>query len=182
MTAIGSPRGRGTNGTLGDVLEGRIPDGREVCDAKIEALTAIRKKTYVPPTKETGPDAPSREVAPPGQGPTLQLKASYRQIVRTHLVPRIGARRLDDLDAADLNRLYGDLASFGRKDGSGLSDKTVRNVHIVIRKALGDALRWGQLACATSPTLADPPESLPGSIEMKSWSRERTCSLPRRCR
>ncbi len=84
-------------------------------------------------------------------------KASYRQIVRTHIVPRIGARRLDDLDAADLNRLYGDLASFGRKDGSGLSDKTVRNVHIVIRKALGDALRWGQLTRNVA-TLADPPK------------------------
>jgi hypothetical protein len=31
----------------------------------------------------------------------------------------------------------------GRRDGKGLAPKTVRNIHVLLRRALKDAARWG---------------------------------------
>ena len=57
----------------------------------------------------------------------------------------------------DLNDLYRSLLREGRRDGrGGLSPRTVRYAHAILRKALSDAVRLGYLE--TNPTLAaDPP-------------------------
>jgi integrase len=61
---------------------------------------------------------------------------SYRRAVTKHLVPELGAVKLQRLDSAMIERLSGSLAQ------RGLSAKTRRNVHGVLSKALADALRW----------------------------------------
>jgi integrase len=70
---------------------------------------------------------------------------------------RIGDVPLRDLGAPQLNALYADLLTSGRKDGSGgLAPRTVRYCHTVLHRALRDAVRWGLLA--RNPTeFADPP-------------------------
>lgn len=52
--------------------------------------------------------------------------------------------------------MYRDLERAGRRDGTGLAPKTVRIVHMVIGKALADAVERGHLACNVAD-LADPP-------------------------
>lgn len=57
-------------------------------------------------------------------------------------MPKIGGLRLEELNAAHLNRLYGELLSQGRFRGEGGSSPTsVRRVHAILRKALADAVR-----------------------------------------
>jgi hypothetical protein len=58
---------------------------------------------------------------------------------------------------AHLNRLYADLAEHGRRDGrGGLKPKSVRHVHVLLHKALSDAVRWGLVARNVADA-ADPP-------------------------
>lgn len=58
----------------------------------------------------------------------------------THLVPRFGHRRLDQIDTASVQRLRADLAK-KRK-----SPKTVENILSVLRKLLKVAIEWDELA------------------------------------
>ena len=67
-------------------------------------------------------------------------RRQYHAIVRTHLVPAIGQRRLQDLTPADVRRL---LRSRRRM---GLSAKTANHCRVVLGTALRDAMRDGALA------------------------------------
>ena len=72
--------------------------------------------------------------------------ATYEQMIRSYVVPRIGDVALGKVDGAMLNSLYADLLAEGRTGASGrsggLSAKCVRNVHGVLHRAFRDAVRW----------------------------------------
>lgn len=100
--------------------------------------------------------------------------ASYAGELARHVVPSLGSTRLQDLRPNHLNRLYAQLLRDGRKDGQGgLSPRTVRYVHTVIRKGLSDALRWGLLE-RNPADLADPPrrDTERQRRMMRTWSSE----------
>src|SRR5215203_3229412 len=63
---------------------------------------------------------------------------SYRMAVG-RIKSRVGAVALQSLTPLDIENLYKELLSTGRAGGLPLSPKTVRNTHIVLRKALADA-------------------------------------------
>lgn len=70
------------------------------------------------------------------------------------------------------NRFYADLLRRGRIDGAGgLSAKTVRYVHSILRKALADAVRWNT-AQRNVADLADPPKLTGQHREMRTWTAE----------
>jgi integrase len=93
----------------------------------------------------------------------------YARMVTAYVVPAIGATRLQSLTPAKLNAFYADLLAGGRRSrpGTGLAPKTVRHVHTMLHKALGDAVRWGKLT-RNIADLADPPR--PATPEMRVWS------------
>lgn len=68
-------------------------------------------------------------------------RSSYEGIIKNHLVPYIGNINLIDLKKADIEKMYNELLLNGRKDNTkgGLSVKTVRNIHLVLHKALQEA-------------------------------------------
>lgn len=80
---------------------------------------------------------------------------SYRSITVNHLVPRLGAIVLGELDASAIDAMSGALA------GAGLSAKTRSNVDNVLSRALADAVRWkllarSPIASAKSPRTVRP--------------------------
>lgn len=88
----------------------------------------------------------------------------YSDIVMAHIVPGLGAHKLQDLTPAAVNAFY------AAKLEAGLAAKTVRNIHAVLRKGLSDAVRWGQVNRNVAE-LADPPRvRQSGDAEMKTWS------------
>src|SRR5207249_3211057 len=95
--------------------------------------------------------------------------SQHRHLITGHVLPTLGGTYLASLSPTQLNKLYGQLLTSGRKTGGGLSPATVHAVHVTIRKALGDAVRWGRLA-RNAATLADPPQ--PARPEMRTWSAE----------
>jgi len=95
----------------------------------------------------------------------------YRNELERNLLPQIGDLPLQQLNAVHLNRLYGRLLSSGRKDGrGGLSTRSVRYLHTIIRKALADGLRWGRVERNVAD-MADPPRQA-GQPQVHTWSPE----------
>jgi integrase len=99
--------------------------------------------------------------------------ASYSRIVRLHIVPRLGAVKLQALDPMMLNEFYGALLREGRVDRPGpLSVRSVRYVHAVLHRALRDAMRW-QLLTRNVTEAADPPkQNTVMRPLMRTWSAE----------
>jgi integrase len=58
-------------------------------------------------------------------------------LCRVHLVPGLGKKKLKTLNAADVQRFY------RAKLDSGLSSATVHKLHVILHKALKQAVRWG---------------------------------------
>ena len=97
----------------------------------------------------------------------------YRNLVN-HVAPRIGNIPLQKLTPEDLDELYATLLLEGKlnSDRGGLSIKTVRYIHTIIRKALADAQRKGTVQRNVAD-LADPPKlSAAPKRPMKVWNAE----------
>jgi integrase len=95
-------------------------------------------------------------------------------MITRQLVPRIGALQLRELTPAHLNALYVELIERGRLHGpGGLSPRTVRVAHTVLRRAHADAVRQGLLARNVAD-LADPPSAAAAKAEarkaVKTWT------------
>ncbi|HKY14815.1 MAG TPA: site-specific integrase [Microthrixaceae bacterium] len=95
---------------------------------------------------------------------------SYRRNIENHVVPHVGAVRLQALRPIDLTRYYSTLLESGRRDGrGGLSAKTVRNIHQTLRKAFDDAVRLHYLR--SNPAVgAKPPKPSGGSNSIRYWT------------
>ena len=99
--------------------------------------------------------------------------AGYRREIRLHVKPALGDLELQQITAVDLDRLYAQLASVGSPGGRGaLSKSTIRKVHVLIGKALGDAERKG-LVQRNVARLASPPSATSAKApEMQCWTPE----------
>lgn len=100
---------------------------------------------------------------------------SYRRNIHNHVIPRLGAIPLQRLTAEDLDRFYADLLSSGRLNGKGggLSAKSVRYIHSILRKAIADAHRKGTIVRNVAD-VADPPKPSASAkkSEMRAWTPE----------
>ncbi|MCX5049332.1 site-specific integrase [Streptomyces sp. NBC_00474] len=63
----------------------------------------------------------------------------YGVAVRKHLIPALGAHRLDKLRPEHIERFYGQMQADGRKAG------TIHQIHRTFRTALNEAVRRGHL-------------------------------------
>ena len=106
---------------------------------------------------------------------------SYRRNIDLHVLPALGQRQLAKLSPADLDLFYADLLTKGRlgkgSDNKGLAPKTVRNVHVMLNKALSDAQRKG-LIVRNVAELADPPKlSAQRREDIKAWDPDQLCTF-----
>lgn len=140
--------------------------------ALVSLMSRLQQGTYVEPTKSTFGAFLEEWLTTirPTVRDTTWL--SYEAEVRKHVIPRLGTTRLQVLTPGDLNTLYADLLKNGRRDGrGGLSFKTVRYIHTILRRALETAVRWNLLV-RNPASLADPPSFRGRRPEMRTWSAE----------
>ncbi len=92
-------------------------------------------------------------------GPDLAASTlhGYRRYIRRNIVPTLGDVRLDKLTTPMLDRLYRELRASGGVNGRPLSPASVRQVHAVLHRALGQAERWGWIN-RNPAVLASPPK------------------------
>ncbi|HST24420.1 MAG TPA: site-specific integrase [Gaiellaceae bacterium] len=127
-----------------------------------DTLTSLEQGTFVEPSKLTVGQFLTEEWLPSlatrGLRPTTM--ASYRMLTEKYLIPRVGAVPLQRLTASDLNKCYADLLKEGRTSGKGggLKARSVRYCHMLMRKSLADAERWGRVPRNVA-VVADPPRA-----------------------
>ena len=85
-------------------------------------------------------------------GVGLKTLDSYRTLVKNHIVPRLGTKRVSTLTTRDLDRLYLQMAA----EGVGMS--TIEHIHRLVHAVLSQAVRWG-LVDKNVASLASPPVS-----------------------
>ncbi|MEU3494445.1 site-specific integrase [Kitasatospora cineracea] len=153
----GSWHGRVTVGVRDD----GTPDRRHVMSKKGEA-EVIRKVRELEKQRDAGkvrkPGKPwtvkawllhwVEEIAKPSVRENTY--AGYEVAVRVHLIPGVGAHRLDKLEPEHLERFYTKMQANGSKPA------TAHQAHRTMRTALGHALRRGHVTRNVA-TLAVPP-------------------------
>ena len=188
MPRDAGPRKDPTNGAWWFVVDlPPGPDGRrrqakrrgfktkaEAQAALDELRVAGRQGTYVPPARQRLGEFLTADWLPAIKVTIEESTwASYERYLRLHVISNLGGVRLEAVDASMLNRLYADLLDHGRLDGKpgGLSRQSVRYIHTVLGRALGDAVRWGRIVrnpsqAATPPRVAQTKSQTP---DMKTW-------------
>jgi integrase len=96
-------------------------------------------------------------------------RANYMTNLKVHVLPALGALKLQRLTAPRLAAFYSELLTDGRRDGKGLAPKTVRNIHVLLHRALKDATRWGYVPHNRADDV-DPPQG--ASPQQQVWTPE----------
>jgi integrase len=98
---------------------------------------------------------------------------SYERIIRNHIKPALGHRKLKNLAPDHVQYFY------QSKLDAGLAPGTVRLMHGILHKALEQAVKWGSIsrnACkATTPPKPNPEEIRPLDAEQTKRILEAAC-------
>ena len=99
---------------------------------------------------------------------------AYRRNVELHLVPNIGRVPLRHLRPDHLERLYATLLDEGRIKGKGgLNNKTVVEIHMILRRALDDAVRRGWILSNPAQVAHAPKRRPLSSNTSRVWNARR---------
>jgi hypothetical protein len=141
---------------------------RDAERARVELLARVDQGGYVEPSRLTLGRFLRDQWLPSMAGRVRPTTMSgYRTNLERYVMPRLGGVLMQRLTPAHLNTLYGELEATGGRGGRPLSARTVQSMHMTLRKALGDAARWGVVPRNVA-TLADPPT--PRRAELATWS------------
>jgi len=143
-------------------------------DEMTRLLGDAQRGSYVEPTKLTFSEWIEKRWLP-SLSVRESTRHSYARNLRTHVLPRLGSIHLQQITPSDLNTLYRSLSSDGNKghrSGEGLSPRTVRYIHTIIGRALGDAMLENLLTVnpaqrATPPRAREATEAAPAMV---TWS------------
>ena len=139
---------------------------REAQRKLTELLEQANKSTLLEPSRETVGDYLDRwERDWVSANVSRKTGERYRELVKTHIRPQLGAIQLQKLRPANLGELYAKLLREGRGEGRGLAPRTVGHVHRVLHKALAVALDW-ELVPNNAADRAKPPRVAAGEIEI----------------
>jgi integrase len=96
---------------------------------------------------------------------------SYSAVLNGRVVPDLGALGLQQITPAHVDAVYARLLREGRSDGKGgLSARSVRYTHTILRRAFKDAVRK-QLVPRDPTDAADPPSASAAKAKtMRTWS------------
>jgi integrase len=106
-----------------------------------------------------------------------------RGFIDRNLLPSLGSVPLAKLKASDLDRFYRKLQTDGGAGGRPLAPGTVRRIHGILRRALGQGLKWGWIgvnpAVATTPPRVPQPDiTPPSSAEVARVLRRAAATSP----
>ena len=109
----------------------------------------------------------------PSKKLTLRVSTydSYRRNIDLHVTVAIGRVPLRRLRPDHLERLYAELADHGRADGGGgLNPKTIVEIHMILRRALDDAVKR-ELLVTNPARIAHAPKRRPlSSPASRVWT------------
>ncbi len=91
---------------------------------------------------------------------------SYESYVRLHIIPDLGHHQVTKLTPQHVQ------AFLNAKHAAGLSPRSVQYIRAILRRALGQAMKWG-LVGRNVAALADPPRSVKTQVQPLSAAQAR---------
>ncbi len=125
----------------------------------IELLDALGKGTYVEPSRLTVAEHVRARVDQWEAASDIAPKTAerYRELIEGQIVPHLGAKQMQKLRAADIEKWHTTLRTSGRRDGNGgVSLRTVKHAHRLLSKCLDEAVRH-DLAVRNIAAVQKPP-------------------------
>jgi len=186
---------------------GRIPNGRnanggiryititgkkqaDVIKKMEKAKAEVHTNTYVEPNKIT-----VKEWLDTWLNVTIKKSVknttwlSYKGIIDGHIIPEIGGTKLMQLQTSNLQKLYNEKLSTGRKDKKkvdgkmvnrkgGLSPRTIRYMHIIVHSALKQAVseKVIQMNVAEHVKLPKNPKKEMKTLDIKDINKFLECA------
>jgi hypothetical protein len=121
-------------------------------------ISELNGGTYLEPSKITMAQHLERWLEHVRSQISPRTYERYCEIVRKNIIPALGAIYLTKLRPAQISEAYAKALASGRRDGKGgLAPTTVVYLHRLIRKALGQAVRW-ELLSRNVADAVDPPK------------------------
>lgn len=156
-----------------DLLTGKERDAtRTVRGDRSEAERVMSELVVAADAGATVASAPpsgtswSGDSAKPRRLPPKTVKETRGYLDRT-LLPGLGHLPLTKLGTIELDRFYTQPGAHGGVDGRALAPVTIRWVHGIVHRALGQGVRWGWLpsnpASTASRPAVPPPDITPPS-------------------
>jgi integrase len=137
--------------------------------ARDKARVSLSSSTYVSPSKATVGEYLSTWI---NEVHASQLKATtlerYKQVINKHLIPELGAIKLQDLRALHVQALYTNLLTRPTATGEPLSPRTVELIGTVLKIAIKYAVNVDEVM-AVNPANRVPLPKGKGSIPAP-WS------------
>lgn len=116
---------------------------KEVREKMQAAAVAVNDGDYFEPSKMTVGQWLDTWAAEYLNSVKPRTVESYKANIKQHIKPAIGALRLSELTAVDVQRLYNGLTN--KRKGTPLSAKSKKNVHGTLHKALEKAVALGYI-------------------------------------
>jgi integrase len=150
-------------------IKGGFKTKAEAVDKLADLQSALKRNTYVEPSKVTLGEYLERHWLPSVKGDVRPSTfAAYEMHARLYLGPGLGEIPLQALTRQAIRALYLRLAQEGGKRGP-LSPKTVHNIHLTLHTALAAAVEDRLLQHNPADGAHKLPKDRP---EMKVWSPE----------
>jgi hypothetical protein len=130
-------------------------------EAQIECarlISEINGGTYLEPSKTTLAQFLEQWLANIKGNVSPRTHERYEEIAKKNLIPLLGGITLTKLQPMQISAAYTKALADGRRDGKGgLSPRTVRHMHRVLKQALTQAVGW-QLLIRNPVEAVDPPK------------------------
>ncbi len=138
-------------------------------------ISQLKVGTYVEPSKTTLAQFLDRWLDDVCTRVTPKTHERYNQICQKNIAPLLGAIPLAKLRPEQISEAYGKALSSGRRNGSGgLSPRTVRQMHAVLKSALAQAVKWEILLRNPASAVRGPKV---GRAVMRTYDLEQTAEL-----
>src|SRR5690606_36641280 len=83
----------------------------------------------------------------------------YGDIVEQHIIPKLGAHKLQRLEGSHVDAFYAHLRTAGRIDGKGgLAPQTVQHVHRLLSQILASAVKAKKLRASPMAAVLTVPK------------------------
>ena len=136
-------------------------------------LVELEEQTYVEPARTTVTGYLHHWLRGHAMVAAENTLEVYRHQIRAYVEPYVGGIALQDLTPTDLDHLYVTLLKGGRRNGTGLALKTVRNVHVMLHRAFEDAVEHDRVR-RNPATRAKPPTARRArkpAAQRRTWTR-----------
>jgi len=148
---------------------------RQAQDERTRLMSEIQRGVYVEPSKVTIAEFLDRWLTDVKGRVSPKTFERYEQVCKKNIAPLLGGTVLSKLKPTQISEAYAQALASGRRKGvGGLSARTVRHIHVILKGALQQAVKWDLLA--RNPAAAvDPPK--PSNRLMQVYDLAQTADL-----